>query len=99
MQQNPYQSPAGIEEAKNSNVRSVVGWLLLAIGSLLVLRMLWLGWYWWPLREEEVSRVIVLSIVGTLFALLGTWLRFRSKLFLFLALGLLGSLLLLLILA
>ncbi len=85
---NPYESPLGVEVDKSTRsiVRSIFGWILIGLGTFLMLRIAWLTWCWWPLREEEQNRAIVLSVLGLNLSLLGAWLRFRSLIFLLAAL-------------
>lgn len=80
---NPYESPPEVEDApRQPSIRSIAGWILIGLGLLLPLRTAWLAWWWWPLAEVERNRVIALSVIGMMLALIGGWLRFRSILFL-----------------
>ena len=83
MDPNPYSSPAEVAEApRPSGVRNFFGWSLIVLGVLLPLRMASLAWQWWPLREEEANRCVVLSVLGVMIAFVGCWLRFRAIAFL-----------------
>jgi hypothetical protein len=64
-----------------SRFRRVSGNVLLALGVLLVARMLWLqALYGKDFGEVEWIRFSALSWLGVLLASLGCWLRFRSML-------------------
>jgi len=60
--------------------RRIVGLCILAIGVLLVARVLWLGFAYWPsFGSVERLRFYVVLWLGTVLSLFGCWLAFRSR--------------------
>jgi fatty acid desaturase len=78
MDDNPYESPARVEERRGSAL-SIAAWIVFGLGLALTMRIAWIGATWPNKSEEEWNRVYVLGAFGVVLLSIATVLHFMAK--------------------